>query len=166
MILKYDKLIDSLGELKQVDRTSPFNVVGAFINILNTYDLSDDSKFMELFKYLVGEFQNVTPIMRQNIKDRMSQNNKAHFIGNSYFIGATPGNDYKPSVPFEIEITKDENTKLEDGFVRLFLKSGGADNLRPIIVRLAKDGNYYVWSDSFMGLLAVIRTPESLNPWA
>ena len=29
-----------------------------------------------------------------------------------------------------------------------------------------KDNNYYVWSDSFMGLLSDIRQPESSNPWA
>lgn len=33
-------------------------------------------------------------------------------------------------------------------------------------VRLAKDGNYYIWSDSFLGLLADIKKIESSNPWA
>ena len=33
-------------------------------------------------------------------------------------------------------------------------------------LRLAKDGNYYIWSDSFMGLVSDIRPLESTNPWA
>lgn len=93
------------------------------------------------------------------------QNEKYKFIGNSYFIGATPDNDYIPS-RFEIDIIRNDYSEVEDGYIRLFLKSGGADSLRPVTLRLAKDGNYYVWSDSCIGLLSHIRKPESENPWA
>ena len=37
---------------------------------------------------------------------------------------------------------------------------------RDFDVRLAKDGNYYIWSESFLGLLADIKKIESSNPWA
>ena len=57
-------------------------------------------------------------------------------------------------------------TDSEEGFKRLLVKSSGADNDRPVTVRLAKDGNYYIWSDTIMGLLTDIRKPESNNPWA
>ena len=105
-------------------------------------------------------------MMKQNIKDRMMQNNKLGFIGKSYFKGATPSNDYTSDVPYEIEVIENDYSDDAEGYKRLFLKSGGADSPRPITLRLAKDGNYYVWSDSFIGLLADIRGLESENPWA
>ena len=104
--------------------------------------------------------------MKQNIKDRMLQNEKYSYIGKSYFKGSTPENDYTPSSPYEIEITETPYTDVEEGYKKLFVKSGGADSLRGITLRLAKDGNYYVWSDSFMGLLSDVRPLESTNPWA
>ena len=166
MILKYNKLISSLEELKRIDRTNPFNVVGAFISVLDLYDESSEDNVINLLQYLVGDFQIISPMMKQNIKDRMFQNDKYKYIAKSYFKGATPDNNYTPNIPYEIEITKDEISDIEEGFVRLFVKSGGADSKRPVMVRLAKDGNYYVWSDSFIGLLTDIRIPESNNPWA
>ena len=71
-----------------------------------------------------------------------------------------------PQTPYEVEVIENDYSNETEGYKRLFLKSGGADSPRPITLRLAKDGNYYVWSDSFIGLLADIRQPESSNPWA
>ena len=164
MILYYDKVGVTKEELEKVDRTNPYNVVGAFIQTISSYDGSDT--FYDLVQYLVGDYQPLSALMKQQIKDRMSQNDKSSYIGKSYFKGATPDNDYKPSVPVQLEVTENIYSDVEEGYKKLFVKSGGADNERGITVRLAKDGNYYVWSDSFMGLLSDIRKPESTNPWA
>ena len=40
---------------------------------------------------------------------------------------------------------------------------GGADSPRPVKLRLAKDGRWYLWEQY---LLTGIREPESSNPWA
>ena len=166
MIIKFDKLFTNKEDLLSLDRTNPQNVVAAFVNILTAYDVHNDIIFIEMLQYLVGEYQPISPLTKQEIKDRMLQNDKYSFIGKSYFKGATPENDYKPNDSLEVEVFENDYSKIEDGYLRLLLKSGGADSLRPIVVRLAKDGNYYIWSDSFMGLLADIRKPESTNPWA
>ena len=163
MILTYDKKETSLDELKNVDRTNPYNVVGEFIRVITDYN---DSDFYDKIQFLQGDFQPMSGVMKQNIKDRMTQNDKYNFIGNSYFKGATPDNDYTPSNPFQIEVFENPYTDENEGYKKLFVRSGGADSERPITLRLAKDGNYYVWSDSFMGLLSDIRQPESSNPWA
>lgn len=163
MILTYNKLDNSINELKEVDRTNPYNVVGEFIRIIVNYN---DSDFYDKIQFLLGENQPMSGIMKQNIKDRMTQNNKYNFIGKSYFKGSNPTNDYTPSIPYEIEVLENQYTDENEGYKRLFVKSGGADSERPITLRLAKDGNYYIWSDSFMGLLSDIREPESNNPWA
>ena len=162
----FEKIYLSLEEIKTVDRTDPYNVVALFVHTMCNYNPSEPEKFYNILQYLVGDFQPLSEIMKQNIKDRMLQNNKYGFIGKSYFIGATPENDYTPSIPYEIEVKENPYTDSEEGYKKLFLKSGGADSERPITLRLAKDGNYYIWSDSFMGLLSDIRPLESSNPWA
>lgn len=164
MILYYDKVGTTKEELEKIDRSNPYNVVGAFIQTICSYDGSD--KFYDLVQYLVGDYQPLSALMKQQIKDRMSQNDKSSYIGKSYFKGATPDNDYNPTLPIQLEVTENIYSDVEEGYKKLFVKSGGADNERGITVRLAKDGNYYVWSDSFMGLLSDIRKPESTNPWA
>ena len=166
MIINFDKLYTTKDELIYVDRTNPYNVAALFVNIACSYNPNDDTNFIEMLQYLMGENQPISALMRQQIKDRMTQNDKYPFIGKSYFKGATPNNDYTPSIPYEIEVTENDYSRQEEGYVRLFLKSGGADSPRPITVRLAKDGNYYIWSDSFMGILSDIRPLESSNPWA
>ena len=166
MILEVKKETITLDELKKIDRKDPYNVIGALIQTLGEYNTSKPNLFYDKLQYLVGDMQPLTEIMKQNIKDRMMQNEKNVFIGKSYFMGSTPENDYTPEKPLKIEIIENEYSKVEDGLLKLFIKSGGADSLRGVMVRLAKDGNYYVWSDSFMGLLADIRQPESSNPWA
>ena len=166
MIVNFDKLFSSKEELQSMDRTNPYTVAALFVNIATSYDLNNDSNFIDMLQFLMGENQPISGLMRQQIKDRMSQNGKYSFIGKSYFKGATPDNDYTPTTPYEVEVTENDYSRQEEGYIRLFLKSGGADSPRPITVRLAKDGNYYIWSDSFMGILADIRPVESSNPWA
>ena len=54
---------------------------------------------------------------------------------------------------------------INDGYAVLYLKSGGADAKRPITLRIKKDGNWVLWSDSILGILSDIRPPEKDNPW-
>lgn len=164
MLLNYERIMTTKEELEKIDRSNPQVVVGALIHVLCNYNNLDT--FYEMLQYLMGEYQEISPMMKQNINDRMSQNNKSTYIGKSYFIGANQNNDYTPSTPYQIEIKENPYTDTEEGYKRLLVKSGGADSDRPITVRLAKDGNYYIWSDSFIGLLTDIRKPESTNPWA
>lgn len=166
MIITYNELINSKEKLLTIDRTNPFNVVGALINTFCNYDPANEELFFDMLQVLMGDMQPISNMMKQQVKDRMTQNNKYPYIGKSYFIGATPANDYTPNQPLQIEVKTNPYTDEEEGFKRLFVKSGGADSDRPVTVRLAKDGNYYVWSDSFMGLLSDIKGLESANPWA
>lgn len=166
MKIEFNKIMSSKSELETMDRTNPYNVVAMLANTICNYDVKNDSNFIEMLQYLMGDNQPISNLMKQQIKDRMTQNDKSGFIGKSYFEGATPDNDYTPSTPYIVNVTDNPYTDENEGYKRLFLKSGGADSERPVTVRLAKDGNYYVWSDSFMGLLSDIRKPESTNPWA
>ena len=165
MILDFERILSTKEEIESLDRTNPYMVCAAFVHTLCNYEPENTDKFYEMMNVLVGDFQPISNLMKQNIRDRMLQNNKYPYIGKTYFVGATPENDYNVST-YQIEVVENAYTDVEQGFKKLFLKSGGADSLRPITVRLAKNGNYYLWSDSFMGLLADVRAPESSNPWA
>ena len=165
MLVNVEKITTTKDELEKLDRTNPYYVIGGYIQTITEFDPKNPDKFYEKLQVLLGDYQPLSAIMKQNIKDRMTQNDKYSYIGKSYFIGATPNNNYTPEEPYRIEITENPYTDAEDGYKKLFVQSGGADNPRGITLRLAKDGNYYIWSDSFMGILSDIRQLESENPW-
>ena len=66
-------------------------------------------------------------------------------------------------LPYTIRVIADHNSYLTQGMAKLFIPSGGADSPRPIQLRQAKDGKWYLWEQF---LLTDIRQPESANPWA
>ena len=166
MVVTFNNLLSSKDELVGIDRSNPFNVVAMYVHAICSYTPQNNVVFYDMLQYLMGEFQPLSELAKQNIKDRMMQNDKYKFIGKSYMLGSAPDNDYTPTIPFSVDVVSNVYTDQEEGFKRLFVQSSGADSLRPITLRLAKDGNYYIWSDSYMGLLSDIRQPESSNPWA
>lgn len=95
------------------------------------------------------------------ICDRFSDKD---YVPRSYFAGATPNHDYQPVAPYTIEVSENQYSYDEQGYAKLFIKSGGADSPRPIKLRKAKDGKWYLWE--YSSILSGIRQPESSNPWA
>lgn len=85
------------------------------------------------------------------------------YVPRSYFVGSTPENDYQPNAPYTVEVSENQYSYEEQGIAKLFISSGGADSPRPIKLRKAKDGKWYLWEQF---LLTDIRKPESTNPWA
>lgn len=97
------------------------------------------------------------------LTERMTQNNKAGFLGASYLNGATPQNDYTPAEPYVITISENPYSYEMQGCAKLFVKSGGGDSPRSVTMRQAKDNKWYLWE--YSSLLLDIRAPESTNPW-
>ena len=98
---------------------------------------------------------------KQFIADRFRDKD---YVPRSYFAGATPSNDYQPVAPYTVELRENQYTYSVDGIAKLFIPSGGADDPRPIQLRKAKDGKWYLWE--YSSILLGIRQPESANPWA
>lgn len=98
---------------------------------------------------------------RQFIADRFRDKD---YVPRSYFAGAVPDNDYTPDEPFTLTITADAHSFDTENTARLFVSSGGADSPRPITLRLAKDGKWYLWE--YSSLLLDIRPAAADNPWA
>ena len=94
------------------------------------------------------------------LNDRFSDGHQVPF---SYFKGAVPANDYTPDTPFTITVESGAYSDANKGYKKLFIKSGGADSPREIVLRQLGDGRWMLW-DQF--LLVSIRKGKSEDPWA
>ena len=151
--------MESFCALPQAEMNSPFFTAALTVVALNTYAQNKELSY-EMLDYLRGP-RPMSPMEKQFIRDRFIDGKD--YIPRSYFEGALPANDYTPQLPFSVLVGENPYSFQNEGYAKLFLQSGGADSPREIVLRLAKDGKWYLW-DQF--LLAGIREPESSNPWA
>jgi hypothetical protein len=148
--------------LPQAAMVTPFDTAALFVAALCVYPLNKDVTVA-----MINHLKGPNPLSNSDIQflaARMAQNNKAGFIGASYFDGATPKNEYAPAEPYTVTVSENPYSYQEQGYARLFVKSGGADNPRPVTMRQAKDNKWYLWE--YSSLLSDILAPESTNPWA
>ena len=161
---------DELKAMPEFTLKDPFVVAGLVILALNAYTVNKDECYAML-DVLKGP-EPISGMDKQFIRERFSEKD---YVPRSYFEGATPENDYTPAEGKDengnecVAITVKENPYSRDneGYLRLLLKSGGADSERPIMLRTKPStGEWFLFSDSYKGLLAGIRVPKSSNPWA
>ena len=81
----------------------------------------------------------------------------------SYFAGSTPANDYTPSQPYTLTFEAGPYADANEGYKKLHIRSGGADNPRELVLRRKGDGTWLLWDQL---LLVGIRPPKSADPWA
>lgn len=164
----FNDIPTSLAEMKALsyaDLKDPFAVAALCVCALCLFP-TDQNTSVEMMNFLKGP----SPITSNDIsfiKDRFRDNKE--YKPRSYFHGATPQNNYMPSSPYTITVSENPYSRdnFSEGYLRLFLQSGGADSPRPITLRTKPStGEWFVFSDSFYGLLADIRTPVGQDPWA
>ena len=85
------------------------------------------------------------------------------YVPFSYFKGATPENDYTPAQPFTLTVETNPYSDANEGYKKLFVRSGGADTPREIVLRMKGDGTWLLWDQA---ILVGIREPKSADPWA
>ena len=81
--------------------------------------------------------------------------------------GATPANNYTPATPVEITVIEGAHSRDQEkeGYMLLFIASGGADNPREIKLRTKPStGEWFV--NQYGGLLSGIRIPAAEDKWA
>ncbi|MGN0543902.1 MAG: DUF6935 domain-containing protein [Acutalibacteraceae bacterium] len=157
----FNSLPSSLEEFKalpQAALSTPFDTAAMTVLALCFYPQSKELCY-EMLDYLRGP-RPMNGMDKQFIADRFRSKD---YVPRSYFAGATPQNDYQPSEPYTVTVSENPHSYDSQGYVKLFIPSGGADSPRPIQLREAKDGKWYLWEQF---LLADIRQPESANPWA
>lgn len=145
--------------LPQASLSTPYETAAMAVLALCFYP-KDKELCYKMIEFLYGPRQ-MNGADKQFIADRFRAKD---YVPRSYFAGATPSNDYQPVAPYTVEVSENQYSYDEQGFAKLFIQSGGADSPRPIKLRKAKDGKWYLWE--YSSILLDIRQPESANPWA
>ena len=145
-------------QLPQAALSNPFDAAAMTVLALCFYPQDKDA-CIQMLNFLKGP-QPLSAYEQQFLRDRFMN---ADYVPRSYFNGAVPNNDYKPSQPYTVRVSENPYTYQDQGYAKVYLQSGGADSPRAVQLRLAKDGRWYLWEQF---LLAGIRPPESSNPLA
>ena len=157
----FASLPESLAEMKalpEAELTSPYQTAALTLCALCVY-AADKNIGTEMINWLRGP----RPLSGMDISflnDRFRDGTHVPF---SYFEGATPENDYTPTVPFKVTVESNPYSDANEGYMKLFIKSSGADNAREVVMRKLGDGRWMLWDQM---LLVSIRDPKSKNPWA
>ena len=151
--------LEAFRALPQAAMATPFDTAAMTVLAFCMYGASRDTALAAL-DVLRGP-RPLSVLEKQFIADRFMDGKD--YVPRSYFEGATPQNDYTPSKPLTVQISTGPYAYQNEGYAKLDLRSGGADSPRQVLLRLAKDGKWYLWEQY---LLPDIRPPESSDPWA
>ncbi len=158
----FNSLPESLAQMQALPEAkldSPFKTAALTVCALCAY-AADKQIGTEMLNWLRGP----RPLSNYDISfinDRMRDGKT--YVPFSYFEGASPANDYTPSEPFKITVSSNSYSDSNEGYMTLWIKSGGADSPREVQLRRKGDGTWLLWEQL---LLADIRTPKSADPWA
>lgn len=161
-VFAFDALPESLAEMQMLPEASlkdPFQTAALTVCALCAY-AADRNVGTEMLNWLRGP-RPLGPFDISFLNDRFRDGKT--YVPFSYFKGAVPENDYTPSQPFTLTIETNPYSDANEGYKKLFVRSGGADNPREIILRRKGDGTWLLWDQM---ILVGIRDPKSADPWA
>ena len=161
--ITFSDLPENLAQMQALPESSldtPFKTAALTVCALCAYAADKDAG-IEMLNFLKGP-QPLSPMDLQFLKDRFMDGKT--YVPLSYFEGAVPGNNYSPSEPLTIEVFSNPYSYDNEGYAKLYIRSGGADTERPITLRKrGSDGKWFLWEQM---LLADIRKPVAADPWA
>ena len=105
----------------------------------------------------------MSPYDCQFLRDRLRGKT---YLPLAYFEGATPENGYTPCAPYRLDVLADPRPQdIEPGYLRVVLKTTGADSPRPMKLRQKPStGEWFLWE--YSSILSGIRIPAAEDPWA
>lgn len=149
---------EEFSALPQNDLSKPENTCVMFLLALALY-LKDSDAGVAALNTLRGP-RPLSNYVIQFLRDRLCGKS---YLPLAYFGGATPANNYVPSTPLTLEVIADSRPQdIEEGYLRLFLKTAGADSPRPIKLR-QKGDFWYLWE--YSSILSGIRIPSEADAW-
>jgi len=152
--------LSELQALPESSLDSPFKTAALTVCALCAYAVNKDAG-IEMLNFLKGP-QPLSQMELQFLKDRFMDGKT--YVPLSYFEGATPDNNYTPSEPLTIDIFTNPYSYENEGYAKLFIRSGGADTERFVTLRKrGSDGKWFLWEQY---LLVDIRQPKASDPWA
>jgi len=160
----FTALPESLAELQALPEAamdSPFQTAALTVCALCAY-AADREIGAEMLNFLLGP-RPLNNVQISFLNDRFRDSEGGQYIPFSYFKGARPENDYTPDTPFTLTIESGAYSDANEGYKKLFIRSGGADNPREIVLRRRGDGKWFLWEQF---LLVGIRKAKADDPWA
>ena len=149
---------EEFSALPQNDLSKPENTCVMFLLALALY-LKDSDAGVAALNTLRGP-RPLSNYDIQFLRDRLCGKS---YLPLAYFGGATPANNYVPSTPLTLEVIAYSRPKyIEEVYLRLFLKTAGADSPRPIKLR-QKGDFWYLWE--YSSILSGIRIPSEADAW-
>ena len=149
------RAIDALAS----DLSRPENTAALFLLAMDLF-ARDQEAGVEAVNGLRGP----RPLNNMDIQFLRDRLRGKTYLPLAYFDGASPENGYRPSQPLTLQLYPDPCPQdCEKDFVRVFLKTSGADSPRGIKLR-RKGENWYLWE--YSSVLTGIRLPTAEDPWA
>ena len=156
------KMPENLAEFKgmaQMDLTKPENTASLFLCALYIFskDKAAGVEAINLLKGPVALNAHEVSFLTDRLRDKL-------YLPLVYFEGAKPENNYSPNQPLSLKFLPDPRPQdCEEGYIRLYLKTAGADAPRAIKMR-RKGDNWYLWE--YPGIVMDVRKPVQEDPWA
>ena len=151
----------ALAELEALPRTTPEEVCAGFLCALKLFQTDRDAGVAAMD--LLRGPRPMTPYDIQFLRDRLRGK---EYLPLAYFEGAVPENGYTPAKPYTLNVLPDPRPQdVEPGYLRVYLKTAGADSPRPMKLRQkGSTGEWFLWE--YSSILSGIRVPAALDPWA
>ena len=158
----FNALPESLAEMQALPEASldtPYKTAALTVCALCAYAAAP-----EIGKEMLNFLKGPAPLSAYEISFLNDRFRDGKHIPFSYFKGATPDNNYTPSVPFTVTVFSNPYSFQQEGRATLHLNSGGADSPRQIKLRLKpSEGKWYLEEQM---ILVGVRTPKAADPWA
>lgn len=165
MHYSFDSLPETLSDLKALPQAAlktPEDTAALVILALAEYP-KNSAESIEMLSFLKGPGGPLSEYEKQFLRDRFMDHG---YIMNSYFAGSSPENNYTPAKPYSFDITEPVHGRdqIAEGYIRVSVKSSGADTEREIKLRTkASTGEWFLYEQF---LLPGIRVPKAQDPWA
>ena len=149
--------LQEFAEMPQMDLRRPQNTCAMLLCALHLYNIDKEAGIAAM-NMLRGPRQ-MNDYDIRFLKDRMKEK---EYLAEAYFEGATPENGYEPPAPYVVILQPDRHGKMEEGYLKLFMKTSGADSARPVQLR-QKEEKWFLWE--YSSILTGIRIPDEQDPW-
>ena len=155
--------LEALRARPEADLKDPFGVLALFMAAICVYPNNRDAA-LEMIDFLKGP-RPLSAADKQFLHDRFMDGKD--YLGPSYFAGATPANNYTPEAPWVITVEELAHSRdqIGEGYLKLFVVSGGADSPRGVTLRTKPStGEWFIWE--FSSVVSGIRVPAARDDWA
>ncbi|MBO7318623.1 MAG: hypothetical protein J6V06_01200, partial [Clostridia bacterium] len=116
---------EAFTALPEAKMDNPFSTAALTVLAFCFYPENKDLS-LQMLDFLRGP-RPLSVMDKQFIADRFRDKD---YVPRSYFVGATPNNNYLPSEPYSIVVSENPYSYQNEGYATLYLTSGGADSPR------------------------------------